>query len=104
MKTVLVTGGAGYIGSHTLRALVARGFRVLCFDNLSTGFREFAGSVPLIEGDLADRDQIRRAFSVSPVDAVIHFASHALVEESCRDPHKYYRDNIVSVKPGTGPA
>ncbi len=94
MKTILVTGGAGYIGSHTLRALTKRGFRVLCLDNLSTGFRGFVGSVPLVEADLANRGEIARAFSKGSVDAVIHFASHALVEESCRNPHKYYRDNI----------
>ena len=64
MKTILVTGGAGYIGSHTLRALTKRGFRVLCLDNLSTGFRGFVGSVPLIEADLANRGEIERAFSV----------------------------------------
>jgi len=94
MKTILVTGGAGYIGSHTLRTLTERGYRVLCLDNLSTGFRSFVGTTPLIEADLADRVQLDRAFSVDTVDAVIHFASHALVEESCRNPHKYYRDNI----------
>ena len=94
MKTILVTGGAGYIGSHTLRALTEHGFRALCLDNLSTGFRGFVGNVPLMEGDLADRGHIDRAFSFDTIDAVIHFASHALVEESCRNPHKYYRDNI----------
>jgi UDP-glucose-4-epimerase GalE len=94
MKTILVTGGAGYIGSHTLRALNEHGFRVLCLDDLSTGFREFVGSVPLIVGTLSDRGCVDRAFSADNIDAVIHFASHALVEESCRNPHKYYRDNI----------
>ena len=94
METILVTGGAGYIGSHTLRALTEHGFRALCLDNLSTGFRGFVGNVPLIEGDLADRGHIDRAFSADTIDAVVHFASHALVEESCRNPHKYYRDNI----------
>jgi UDP-glucose 4-epimerase len=94
MKTILVTGGAGYIGSHTLRRLTEGGFGVRCADNLSTGFRSFVGSVPLIELDLADRARIDGAFSGGSVEAVVHFASHALVEESCRNPYKYYRDNI----------
>ncbi len=96
MKEILVTGGAGYIGSHTLRALIARGYQPICFDNLSTGFREFAGDLPFIKGDLADPLEIDRAFSSHAIEAVIHFASHALVEESYRDPHKYYHDNILN--------
>ncbi len=96
MKIILVTGGAGYIGGHTLRTLTERGFRSLCLDNLSTGFRDFVGGVPLIEADLADQEQIDHAFSTENVGAVIHFASHALVEESCRNPQKYYRDNILN--------
>jgi UDP-glucose-4-epimerase GalE len=96
MKTILVTGGAGYIGSHTLRALESEGYFPICFDNLSTGFREFAGSFPFIEGDLGNPNDLERAFSSGRIDAVVHFASHALVEESCRDPHKYYHDNILN--------
>jgi UDP-glucose-4-epimerase GalE len=96
MKTILVTGGAGYIGSHTLRVLESEGYLPICFDNLSTGFREFAGSFPFIEGDLGNADDIERAFSTNKIDAVVHFASHALVEESCRNPHKYYHDNVLN--------
>ncbi len=96
MKGTLITGGAGYIGSHTLRALSAAGLAPVCFDNLSTGFRSFAGSVPFIEGDLANPADLDSVFSSYPIQAVIHFASHALVEESCRDPHKYYHDNILN--------
>jgi len=93
---ILVTGGAGYIGSHTLRALEGAGFEPVCFDNLSTGFREFAGNVPFVHADLANRAKLDSVFISHPVQAVIHFASHALVEESCRDPHKYYHDNILN--------
>lgn len=95
MQTILVTGGAGYIGSHTLRALEARGFDPVCFDNLSTGYREFAGALPFIQGDLARPEEIDAALSERRISAVIHFASHALVEESYRNPHKYYHDNIL---------
>ncbi len=96
MTGVLVTGGAGYIGSHTLRSLSARGFLPVCFDNLSTGFCSFAGNVPFVHGDLANPAEIDAAFEAHSISAVIHFASHALVEESCRNPHKYYHDNILN--------
>jgi UDP-glucose-4-epimerase GalE len=96
MKNILVTGGAGYIGSHTLRVLESEGYLPVCFDNLSTGFREFAGSFPFIEGDLGNPDDIERAFSASKIDAVVHFAAHTLVEESCSNPYKYYHDNVLN--------
>jgi UDP-glucose-4-epimerase GalE len=96
MKAILVTGGAGYIGSHTLRALAAAGFSPVCFDNLSTGFRGFAGSFPFVQGDLANTVDLDSVFESYPIQAVVHFASHALVEESCRNPHKYYHDNILN--------
>ncbi len=93
---ILVTGGAGYIGSRTLRFLQDRGYSPICFDNLSTGFRELAGNTPFCLGDLSRMDDLDRAFAIEPVAAVIHFASHALVEESYRNPHKYYHDNITN--------
>jgi UDP-glucose-4-epimerase GalE len=96
MKEILVTGGAGYIGSHTLRALRDRGYKPICFDNLSTGFREFAADFPFVQGDLGNRSDLEQVFCSSAPEAVIHFASHALVEESYRDPLKYYRDNILN--------
>ena len=96
MGTVLITGGAGYIGSHTVRALAARGHDTLCFDNLSTGFRDFAGNLPFLEGDLTNSRDLEKAFSSRPISAVIHFASHALVEESWQNPYKYYHDNIFN--------
>jgi UDP-glucose-4-epimerase GalE len=96
MKTILVTGGAGYIGSHTLRVLKTQGYLPVCFDNLSTGFREFAETFPFIKGDLGNPADLEQAFSNGKIDAVIHFASHALVEESCRNPYKYYHDNVLN--------
>jgi len=96
MKTIFVTGGAGYIGSHTLRALRASGYQTLCFDNLSTGFRRFAGDSPFVLGDLGNAGEIEAAFAGRAIAAVIHFASHALVEESYQNPYKYYHDNILN--------
>lgn len=95
-KTILVTGGAGYVGSHTLRVLRAKGFDPICFDNLSTGFRDFVGDLPFVEGDLARPADIESVFAGNRIDAVIHFAAHALVEESYRNPFKYYHDNILN--------
>ncbi len=95
VSNILVTGGAGYIGSHTLRVLETKGLRPLCFDNLSTGYREFVGGRPFIHGDLANEADLESVFACSEIAAVIHFASHALVEESYRNPHKYYHDNIL---------
>jgi UDP-glucose 4-epimerase len=92
---VLVAGGAGYIGSHTVKALLAAGFEVVVFDDFSTGKRELL--VPgcgLIEGDLADRDAVRGAFRSGDIGAVLHFASLIQVGESYKDPRKYYRHNL----------
>ncbi len=96
MHGILVTGGAGYIGSHTLRALKISGYAPLGFDNLTTGYREFVGDIPFFQGDLGRAGDLDAAFSSQKISAVIHFASHALVEESFRNPHKYYHDNILN--------
>jgi UDP-arabinose 4-epimerase len=96
MKTVLVTGGAGYIGSHTLKALAELGWNPICLDNLSTGNRHLAGSAQFIHGDLSRAADLDRAFGSAAIDSVIHFASLALVEESCRDPYRYYRENVLN--------
>lgn len=92
---ILVTGGAGYIGSHTVQALVDGGHEPVVFDDLSTGHRDFVRSVPLVEGDLCRPDDIRRAFAAHPVDGVIHFAGRALVGESIEDPGRYYATNVL---------
>ena len=96
MQSILVTGGAGYIGSHTLRILKAQGWAPVSFDNLSTGFREFIGAHSFLEGDLGRPADLKAAFSSQSFAAVVHFASHALVEESYLNPHKYYHDNILN--------
>lgn len=93
---ILVTGGAGYIGSHTVLALQSAGFDPVVFDNFSTGHRSFVDeSVPLVEGDLSERDAIARAFRDHAVDGVIHFAGRALVPESVTDPALYFETNVV---------
>ena len=92
---VLVAGGAGYIGSHTGKALAAAGFVPVTYDNLSTGHRDFVRWGPLIEGDLLDREALRRAFSEHRPAAVLHFAACAYVGESVENPAKYYRNNVI---------
>jgi UDP-glucose-4-epimerase GalE len=93
--TVLVTGGAGYIGSHAAKALRAAGHRVVIYDNLSAGHREAALGAPLIEGDTADVDAVRRAIRESGATAVMHFAAWLSVPDSVRDPAGYYRNNVT---------
>ena len=94
--SVLVTGGAGYIGSHAVLALKDRGWPVCVLDNLSTGFR-FAvpEGVPFYDGDIADADLLARIFAEQGVQAVMHFAGSIIVPESVADPLKYYLDNTV---------
>ena len=93
-RRVLVTGGAGYVGSHTARLLTQRGYEVTTFDNLSTGFLEFAQGT-LVEGDLLDQERLNATFQNGNFDAVLHFAGTIDVEESVRDPEKYYRNNLI---------
>ncbi|WP_290653025.1 UDP-glucose 4-epimerase GalE [Aquisalimonas sp.] len=92
-STVLVTGGAGYIGSHVARQLVQRHERVLVLDNLSTGFREATEGSELVIGDTGDAELIKRLLRDHAVDTVMHFAAHTVVPESVADPLKYYRNN-----------
>src|SRR3954453_5294439 len=91
--TVLVTGGAGYIGSHACRALTAAGYQPVVYDNLSTGHRAFVGG-PLVTGDLLDGTALARAFAEHKIAAVMHFAAASLVGESMSDPQKYYINNV----------
>jgi UDP-glucose-4-epimerase GalE len=90
--TVLVVGGAGYIGSHTARALRRQGFNVLVYDNLSTGYALLARNFELIVADIFDNIQLKPA--LARVDAVMHFAAHAYVGESVENPRKYFRNNV----------
>ncbi|SHG65592.1 UDP-glucose 4-epimerase GalE [Bradyrhizobium erythrophlei] len=91
---ILVTGGAGYIGSHACRALRAAGYQPVVFDNFSTGHRSFVGG-PLVTGDLLDKAALDGAFARHEIVAVMHFAAASLVGESVVDPQKYYRNNVV---------
>jgi UDP-glucose-4-epimerase GalE len=89
---VLVVGGAGYIGSHTARALKAAGHEVIIFDNLSTGFESLAAGFELIKGDILDGAALARV--LPRTDAIMHFAAHAYVGESVTNPKKYFHNNV----------
>jgi UDP-glucose-4-epimerase GalE len=89
---VLVTGGAGYIGSHCARVLARRGHDVVIYDNLSTGHKFLAGNLLLIVGDIGDERQITAA--LDGMDAVMHFAAHSIVPESVTNPRKYFDNNV----------
>jgi UDP-glucose-4-epimerase GalE len=93
---VLVTGGAGYVGSHTLVELRRAGHTPIVFDNLSEGHAPAVGECRLITGDLADEDQVAGALEETDADAVMHFAASAYVGESVEDPEKYYFNNVVN--------
>jgi len=93
---VLVTGGAGYIGSHTAKMLVRAGFEPVVFDNFSAGHRWAVKWGPLVESDLSDHGAIRHAIRRYGIVAAIHFAAHAYVEESVREPRKYFQNNITN--------
>ena len=92
---MLVTGGAGYIGSHAAKALRQAGRRVVIYDNLSAGHREAALGAPIVEGDIRDVDAVRRAIRDSGASAVMHFAAWLSVADSVRDPIGYYRNNVM---------
>jgi len=91
---ILVTGGAGYIGSHCCRALDAAGYRPVCYDNFSTGHQSFVTGA-LVTGDIADKATLARAFAEHNIVAVMHFAAASLVGESMVDPQKYYLNNLA---------
>lgn len=96
MKRILITGGAGYIGSHTVKDLGKEGYELLTVDNLSTGNRWAVKYGELVVADLADVDGISRIIDEFKPEAVIHFAASISVEESVKDPVKYYRNNVVN--------
>jgi len=91
---VLVTGGAGYIGSHTVAALLERGEQVVVVDSLSTGHRDAVLGGKLYVGDIRDADFLKRVFTENEIADVIHFAANSLVGESMKDPGKYYHNNV----------
>src|SRR3954449_5879851 len=92
---VLVTGGAGYIGSHCCNALSEAGFLPVSYDNLSTGHPEFVKWGPVVVGDVRDKRRVADAVKRYSACAVMHFAAASLVGESMRDPQKYYSTNVL---------
>jgi UDP-glucose 4-epimerase len=95
--TILVTGGAGYIGSHMVHELLDSGENVVVLDNLSTGFRFLIPSaVPFVSGNVGDRDLVAKTIARHKITAVIHFAASIIVPESVRDPLAYYRNNTMN--------
>jgi UDP-glucose 4-epimerase len=91
--TVLVTGGAGYIGCHAARALKRRGEEVILYDDLSRGHRRLAQEFELIEAGIADTETLAK--SLQRVDSVMHFAAYSYVGESVSDPQKYFENNVA---------
>jgi UDP-glucose 4-epimerase len=96
--TILVTGGAGYIGSHVVLQLRARGERVVVLDDLSRGFRQAVLDTPLIVGQVGDRETVLRLLREHGVDTVMHFAAYTIVPESVSEPLKYYGNNTCSTR------
>jgi UDP-arabinose 4-epimerase len=90
---ILVTGGAGYIGSHTCKVLAEAGYVPITYDNLTTGNRWSVKWGPLIQGDLADSTLLREVIRKYSVSAVIHFAANGYVGESVVNPRKYFENN-----------
>jgi UDP-arabinose 4-epimerase len=89
---VVVTGGAGYVGSHAVRELARRGHQVVIYDNLSTGLRPLAKGFELVEGDIGDRERLDGV--LHGAEAVMHFAAHCYVGESVENPRKYFHNNV----------
>jgi len=96
MKNILVVGGAGYIGSHIVKMLLAHGYYPVTFDNLSTGYHDAVLGGDFILGDLADRTILDKVFKNQSFDGVMHFASFIQVGESVKKPDKYYRNNVIN--------
>jgi UDP-glucose 4-epimerase len=95
---LLVTGGAGYIGSHVLLKLRERGERVVVVDNLSRGFRQAVLGAPLVVADVGDRQAMLEVLRTQGIDTVLHFAAHTIVPESVREPLKYYGNNTCATR------
>ena len=99
MKNILVIGGAGYIGSHTVNLLKKSGYNPIIYDNLSKGYKDVAEilNVKFIKGDLGDRKKLKEVFETENITAVMHFAAFIEVGESVQEPAKYYENNVVKV-------
>lgn len=92
--SILVTGGAGYIGSHTVRLLRERGYDTIVLDSMEFGHRAAIGDTPLITGSTADEALLDRVFAEQPIDAVIHFAAYKAAGESMQQPERYFDNNV----------
>ena len=92
--TVLVAGGAGYIGSHVVKLLVQNQIRVVVLDDLSNGFRQSLGSTPIVVGDISDSELVKKICRAYDVEEAIHFAALKSVGQSMEEPHRYYRVNV----------
>jgi UDP-glucose 4-epimerase len=97
-KGILVTGGAGYIGSHTAKQLGLAGERLVSLDNLCTGFKQAVHYGDLVIGDTGDKELVSRVLRDYEIDTVMHFAAHTIVPESVEDPLKYYRNNTCNTR------
>ena len=95
MSNILITGGAGYIGSHVCKMLSEEGYTPVTYDNLSIGNRDAVQWGPFEEGDILDQDKLRYALNKYKPSAVMHFAAFAYVGESIIKPEKYYRNNVI---------
>jgi UDP-glucose 4-epimerase len=98
MTSILVTGGAGYIGSHCVQVLREAGRRVVVLDNLGKGFRQAVGDAELVVGDTGDAECVRQLLRRHHVRSVLHFAAHTIVPESVSDPLKYYANNTCATR------
>lgn len=96
MKTILVAGGAGYIGSHTVKHLLKNNYNVVVLDNLVYGHKEAVLTQNFEQIDLADKEALNEVFRKHKIDAVIHFAAYAYVGESVTNPQKYYQNNLIN--------
>src|SRR5512143_1045150 len=94
MPAILVTGGAGYIGSHVVRELLRRNYQPIVLDNLQSGHRGAAKDAPLIVGDLSDPKRLKETFQSHLIDTVMHFAADSSVGESVQNPVKYFTNNV----------
>lgn len=97
MKNILVVGGAGYIGSHTVKMLAEKGYNPVVYDNLSKGHREAVEGFAFEEGDLGDKTRLADVFKKHQIEAVMHFAAFIEVGESVKEPSKYYHNNVAKV-------
>ena len=95
MKEILVTGGAGYIGSHVVKMLAGRGYKPVVYDSLENGFRDFVSEYELVQGDIGDYETLAALFRKRKIECVMNFASYIAVGESVRYPLKYYANNAA---------